>query len=115
QTEAVEQLDIEHSERTQRGYSIETELRQNRERLNQIAIEVERGNARSRTNDERCSELSVRITASEAELAQANIRLTALEDERNGHQQVLDSATADLATAQQELAIAQQEMADAAS
>jgi len=53
QTEGVQQLETEHSERTQRGYSIETELRQNRERLNQIAIEVDRGHARRRTNEER--------------------------------------------------------------
>ena len=39
QTESVQQLESEHSERTQRGYAIETETRQNRERLNQIAIE----------------------------------------------------------------------------
>src|SRR6266404_9534884 len=80
--------------RTQRGYSIETELRQNRERLNQIAIEVDRGHARRRTNEERCGELTVRTASSEAELLQATNRLMALEVERNGHQQVLDSATA---------------------
>ena len=115
QTEGVHQLETEHSERTQRGYGIETELRQNRERLSQIAIEVDRSHARSRTNEERCAELTVRTAAGEAELAQSMQRLTALEEERNGHQQVLDSATEDLALAQQELAVAQQEMADAAS
>ncbi len=115
QTEAVEQFDAEHSERTQRGYSIETELRQNRERLNQIAIDVDRSHARSRTNEERCGELTVRMAASEAELAQATSRLLALEEERNGHQQVLDSAAADLAAAQQELTLSQQEMAEAAA
>ncbi|HEX9112136.1 MAG TPA: AAA family ATPase, partial [Terriglobales bacterium] len=40
QTDGVQQLEAEHSERTQRGYAIETETRQNRERLNQIAIEL---------------------------------------------------------------------------
>src|SRR5882757_10380890 len=115
QTEGVQQLETEHSERTQRGYSIETELRQNRERLNQIAIEVDRGHARSRTNEERCGELTVRMASSEAELTQATNRLMALEQERNGHQQVLDSATADLAAAQRELAMSQRETADAAS
>jgi len=87
----VQQLETEHSERTQRGYSIETELRQNRERLNQIAIEVDRGHARRRTNEERCDELTVRTASSEAEMAQANSRLLSLEEERDGHQQVLDS------------------------
>ena len=115
QSEGVQQLESEHSERTQRGYSIETELRQNRERLNQIALEVDRSHARQRTNEERCAELTARMASSEAELAQATTRLTALEDERNGHQQVLESATADLAAAQQELSASQQEVADAAS
>src|SRR5690242_2032321 len=36
QSEAVQQLEGEHSERTQRGYAVETEARQNRERLSAI-------------------------------------------------------------------------------
>src|SRR6202049_2840852 len=41
-TEAVQQLDAEHAERTQRGYSIETELRENRDRISQITLEIDR-------------------------------------------------------------------------
>ncbi|MGB9202329.1 MAG: AAA family ATPase, partial [Terriglobales bacterium] len=115
QSESVQQSEAEHSERTQRGYAIETETRQNRERLNQIAIEGDRGKARIRTNEERAAELMVRTASAEAELAQAQNRLTALEEERNGHRQVLDSAAADLAAAQQELALSQQETACAAT
>jgi chromosome segregation protein len=115
QTESVQQSEAEQSERTQRGYAIETETRQNRERLNQIAIEGDRGKARIRTNEERCAELIVRTASAEAELAQAQTRLTALEEERDGHQQLLDSAAADLAGAQQELALSQQETACAAT
>jgi len=115
QSESVQQSEAEHSERTQRGYSIETETRQNRERLNQIAIEGDRGKARIRTNEERCAELIVRSASAEAELAQAQARLTALEEERDGHQQLLDSAAADLTAAQQELALSQQETACAAT
>ena len=115
QTESVQQSEAEQSERTQRGYAIETETRQNRERLNQIAIEGDRGKARIRTNEERCAELIVRTASAEAELAQAQNRLTALEEERDGHQQLLDSAAADLAAAQQELALSQQETACAAT
>ena len=115
QTESVHESEKDHSERTQRGYAIETETRQNRERLNQIAIEGDRGKARIRTNEERCAELIVRTASAEAELAQAQTRLTALEEERDGHQQLLDSAAADLAAAQQELALSQQETACAAT
>ena len=111
QSESVQQSEAEHSERTQRGYAIETETRQNRDRLNQVAIEGDRGKARIRTNEERCAELMVRTAAAEAELAQAQQRLAALEEERDGHQQLLDSAAADLAAAQQELALSQQETA----
>ena len=115
QTESVQQSEAEQSERTQRGYAIETETRQNRDRLNQIAIEGDRGKARIRTNEERCAELIVRTASAEAELAQAQTRLMALEEERDGHQQLLDSAAADLAAAQQELALSQQETACAAT
>ena len=115
QTESVRQSEAEHSERTERGYAIETETRQNRDRLNQIAIEGDRGKARIRTNEERCAELIVRTASAEAELAQAQHRLAALEEERDGHQQLLDSAAADLAAAQQELALSKQETACAAT
>ncbi len=114
QTENVQQLESEHSERQQRGYAIETETRQNRERLSQIAMEVDRGQARRKTNEERCEELVVRSASSEAELAQAQTRLTALEEERNGHRSLLDTATEALAAAQQELALSQQDSATAA-
>ena len=48
-TEGVQQFETEHGERTQRGYAIDGELRQNRDRLNQIAIEIDRAQARRRT------------------------------------------------------------------
>ncbi|MGA2966248.1 MAG: chromosome segregation protein SMC [Terriglobales bacterium] len=114
QTEAVRQSEAEHAERTERGYAIQTETRQNRDRLNQIAIEGDRGKARIRTNEERCAELIVRTASAEAELAQAQARLTAIEEERNGHQQVLDSAAADLEAAQHEYNLSQEETAHAA-
>ncbi len=114
QTESVQQSEAEHSERTQRGYAIESETRENRERLNQIAIEGDRGKARIRSNEERCAELIVRAASAEAELAQAQNRLLALEEERDGHGRILDSAAADLAAAQQEYNLSQQEAAESA-
>jgi chromosome segregation protein len=115
QTENAQQFESEHSERQQRGYAIETETRENRDRLSQIAMEVDRSQARSKTNEERCEELHVRSASSEAELAQAQTRLTALEEERNGHQSLLDTAASALEAAQQELGISQQESASAAA
>ncbi len=114
-TETVQQSEAEHSERTQRGYAIETETRLNRDRLSQIVMESDRGKARIKTNEERSAELLVRLTSSEAELAQVTQRLSALEEELSQHQQLLDSAAADLGSAQQELALSQQEAASAAA
>ncbi|MGC1976554.1 MAG: AAA family ATPase, partial [Candidatus Sulfotelmatobacter sp.] len=113
--ESVRQLETEHAEGTDRGYTIETELRENRERLSQIDLEIDRARARRQHNEERCAELVVRSASAEAELAQARHRLTALEAERDSNRQVLESAAADLAAAQHELALSQQEAAAAAT
>ncbi len=114
-TEAVQQLELEHSEGTERGYAIETELRENRDRLSQLAMEIDRAHARRRHNEERCAELVVRSASAEAELAQARHRLSSLEAERDSNRQVLESAAADLAAAQHELELSQQEAAAAAT
>ncbi|MGA7591441.1 MAG: chromosome segregation protein SMC [Candidatus Sulfotelmatobacter sp.] len=113
--EAVQQLESEHGEATERGYAIETELRKNHDRINQIAMEIDRARARRRHNEERCAELVVRSASAEAELGQARHRSTALEAERDSNRQVLESAAADLAAAQHELALSQQEAANAAT
>jgi chromosome segregation protein len=114
-TEAVQQLEAEHSAGTERGYAIETELRENRDRLSDLAMEIDRAHARRRHNDERCAELLVRSASAETELAQARHRLTSLEAERDSNRQILESAAADLAAAQHELALSQQEAATAAA
>jgi chromosome segregation protein len=114
-TIAVQQFEVEQAERTQRGYGIDTELRQNRERISQIALDIDRAHARRRTNEERCAELRARSASSEAELAQARSRLQELEAELEGNRQILASASADLAAAQQELALCQQEAAASAT
>src|SRR6202140_1594955 len=114
-TEAVQQLEAEHGERTQRGYTIEAELRENRDRISQIALEIDRAQARRRHNEERCAELLVRVASSEAELAQARNRLMTLESERESNRQILESAAADLAAAQNDLAVCQQDAATAAA
>jgi len=112
-TEAVQQLEAEHADGTQRGYTIDTELRENRDRISQIALEIDRAQARRRHNEERCAELLVRAASSEAELAQARHRLTALESERESNRQILESAAADLAAAQSDLVLCQQDAATA--
>jgi chromosome segregation protein len=109
QAETVQQLEAEHGQRTQRGYAIEAEVRENRERLSQLNLESDRAHAQRRHNQERCAELVVRASSFQAELAQAQQRLVTLEAERDANRQILNSAAADLAAAQQELAQNQQE------
>ncbi|MBV8051569.1 MAG: chromosome segregation protein SMC, partial [Acidobacteriaceae bacterium] len=113
QADSVQQLEAEQSERTQRGYAIDGEIRENRDRLTEIKLEVDRTRAKQRNNDERCSELVSRSAAAESELAQSRVRLTTVEAERDANQKILDSALANLSAAQQEHAACEQESAAA--
>src|SRR5207247_11051035 len=81
QADNVQQFETEHGERTQRGYAIETELRENGARLNDTKLETDRAQAQRRHNEERCAELIIRAGSSENELAQAQHRLTTREAE----------------------------------
>ena len=115
QTEALREMESEFAERTQRGYSIETEIRENSSRLSEIKLEADRNQAQRRHNEERCAELTARAASHEAEIAQARLRLGALEQELNANRQVLESAAADLAAAQQELEASVNQAAAAAT
>ncbi len=114
QSELVQQFEGEHTERTQRGYAIETEIRENRERISQIKLESDRAESRRHHNQERCTELVTRSAASENELIQTRTRLAALETEQAANRQTLESAAEDVASAQAELAQCQQQAAAAA-
>jgi chromosome segregation protein len=113
QADTVQQLEAEQSDRTQRRYAIEEEIRENRERLNDTKLEADRTHAKRRHNEERCSELALRSAAAEAESTQSRARLTTLEAERDSHQEILNSAAAALSDAQQEQASCEQESAAA--
>jgi chromosome segregation protein len=113
QAELVQQLEEESNERTQRGYAIETEIRENRDRLNQIKMEMDRAQARRRHNEERCNDLVERSSAAGVHLAQARERLEELEAERNANQLVLDSAADELAAAQRQMEQFRREAAEA--
>ncbi len=107
--QAVQQMESEHAERGQRASAIESEAKQARERLNHLHLELDRGAARSRNNDERCAELDARSAGAQAEIAQTTEQLARLQEEVAGNQQVLESAAADVAGAQAELRQRQQE------
>ena len=101
-TEALQAMEAEQTERTQRGYALEDESRQMRDRLASIAMEMDRAQARQRTNEERCHELLARAAAAASELTEADHRLAALVTERDANHQVLESAAEELAVAQQD-------------
>src|SRR5271166_2783851 len=113
--EAVQQMEVEHGERTQRGYAIERESQENREKLNTLALEIDRAAARRRTNEERCAELDARSAGAQAEIGNTEEQLTRLQQELETNRATLESANADVTAAQQELQQRQQEASAAAS
>ena len=114
-TEAVQQMEADHAGRTQRGYDIERESRQNREQLNSLALDLDRAAARRRTNEERCAELDARSAGAHAEIANSEERQLRLQQELENDRATLDSANSDVANAQQELEQRYQEAAAASA
>ena len=111
--EAVHAMDGEHTERTQRGYTIDDESKQTHDRLSEVTREIDRAHARTRTNEERVAELVARSAGGEAEIAQTSEQLTRLQEELAANQAVLESAAADVAAAENEKQLRQQEAHDA--
>jgi len=113
--EAVQAMDTEHGERTQRGYAIEREGNESRERLNAIVMEIDRAIERRRTNEERCAELAARSAGAQAEVGSTQEQLTRLQQELDSNRRILESANADVALAEEELRERQQEASLAAT
>jgi chromosome segregation protein len=110
--ETSQQMESEHSELTQRGYTVERDAQTNREQLNTLAMELDRATARRRTNEERCAELQARSAGAQAEITTSEVQLSQLEQELEANRATLQSASADVDGAQTEL---QQRQADAAA
>ncbi len=113
--EAVETMEAEHTGRTQRGYAIEREANENRERLNAVVMEIDRAVERRRTNEERCAELDARSAGAHAEVGNTQEQLARLQHELEANRAILESANADVALAQEELRLRQQEASAAAA
>jgi len=101
QSDAVQQMEAEHGDRTQRGYAIEREGQENREKLNTLALDLDRAAARRRTNQERCAELDARSAGAQAEIANTQEQATRLQQELETDRATLETANADVANAQQ--------------
>ena len=102
QSETVNAFELEHSDRTQRGYAIENEVAHNRQALNAIALEADRATSRRATNEERCAELDARSAAAHAELEREQSHLQSLASELEINRQFAESAASEVAAAQQE-------------
>ncbi|MGC2321741.1 MAG: chromosome segregation protein SMC, partial [Terriglobales bacterium] len=112
--EAAGQMDLAQTQTRERGYSIESELRQNSERASAITLEIDRAVAQRRHNEERCRELALRSEVGEADLARAEAQMSDLDAELEVNRRVLATAAANAADGQAEAAARQQEAVEAA-
>ena len=115
QTEAVQALEIEHGERQQRGYEVESEAQSLRERVATITRETDRAQSRQKTNEERCVELQTRMATAERDITAAAERRAELEEELSANRSTLETAAGEVTAAQQEATARQQEARDAAT
>jgi chromosome segregation protein len=113
--EAVNTKEAEFSERTQRGYAIESEIAHNSQTMNALAVETERAISRRGSNQERCAELDARSAAAAAELERAQAQLLSLTEEVQTNRSFAESAASEVASAQHEWQAAQQSSQDAAT
>lgn len=113
--ESVSAKEAEFSERTQRGYSIESEIAHNSQTMNALAVETERANSRRGANQERCAELDARSAAAHVELERAQTQLLSLVEEVRTNRSFAESAASEVAAAQHEWQSAQQSSLDAAT
>jgi len=114
-SESLTLKETEQSERTQRGYAIESEIAVNRQAVNALAMETERAVSRRATNEERCAELDARSAAAHAELERAQAQLVSLESELQENRSFAESAATEVAAAQHEWQMCQQGSQSAAS
>jgi chromosome segregation protein len=105
---ALAEKEVEHTSRTQRGYSIDEEVRQANERLTTVTLDADRAAARRQHNQERCSEIDARTAAAIAEIASTEQQLSSLRGELETNQGIVASAAADAQAAQLEATRAQQ-------
>jgi chromosome segregation protein len=107
--EAVTAGEAAHSERTQRGYAIESEMALNSQAINALALETERAKGRRVANEERCADLDVRSAVATVELERAQAHLVAITAELQTNREFSESAAGEVAAAQHEWQMRQEE------
>src|SRR5260370_25498799 len=85
QTDGLREMETELAERTQRGYAIEAEIRENSGRLADLKLEVDRNHSQRRHNEERSNELTSRTAPFAPELGQPPAPLTPLAEDLNSN------------------------------
>ncbi|HEU4413262.1 MAG TPA: AAA family ATPase, partial [Candidatus Angelobacter sp.] len=113
--ESVSLKDVEHADRTQRGYAIESEIAHNSQAMNALAVETERAVSRRAANQERCAELEARSAAAHVELDRAQEQLLSLVREVQENRRFAESAASEVALAQHEAQTQQQFAQDAST
>src|SRR5262249_4529228 len=113
--ESVEAREVEHSERTRRGYAIENEIAENRQALHALEVETERAIGRRAANQERCAELDARSAAAAVELERAQAHSQSWAWELESTRRFAESAAEEVAKAQHEWQMRQQEAQGAAA
>jgi chromosome segregation protein len=108
--ETVNAREAEQSERTQRGYAIESDLAQNTQAVNALVLESERAKGRRAANEERCAELEVRSAVAAAELERSRTQLHSITEELKTNRQFSESAAEEVAAAQHEWQRRQQDL-----
>ncbi len=93
QAETVANLDAEHSEGVNRGYTLDQQIREAGARANQSAVELERISARTASNADRIAELAERLETGAGDLSQAREQLASLAGELEQHKSFLENAT----------------------
>ena len=106
-TAVVAHNESAHSERVQRGYTIESESHAARERLAAVMLETERAHAERLHNQQRCAELDTRFSDAQAELGRVEHQLRSLLTEQEGNRTLLQSADSDVQAATLNLAALQ--------
>ena len=108
----IAEMEAEHEASTQRGYGLESDARANRDRLNEVALEIDRSTTRQKNNEERCAELDARSASGRAELERTKIQLESLHEERATNRTSLWSAASDVAMAKEQAEARQREADD---
>ncbi len=114
QAAQLEAMDAEHSAGVNRGYELDSQIRESGSRANSSAVELERIAARTTSNADRIADLTQRIVSGNDDLSQARAQLESLAGELEQHRSFLENATAE-ATDSREAASAQQAQAHEAT